>query len=222
VPPACADLVTVRHFGRNTLPAFTLFEKRFCRPRGVDARKPAELWGFNHQTMSFVTGPGYFIARQDPTRPEILIDYTAIRPAPEGRVRSRRNENASQFVRHMIDTLRRVFAHVTIGPRRARGATRQLVRAGEAGVGRVHVRELRPVGAHGAVTGGGGHGAAHRVGLPRRSTSSPLPASSRTAKRRCAPSRRVAAAASPSPGRPGAGRRERARRARVRRDAHIP
>ena len=50
VPPGCADLETVRHFGRNTLPAFTLFEKRFCRPRGADARKPGELWGFNFQT----------------------------------------------------------------------------------------------------------------------------------------------------------------------------
>ena len=31
VPPGSADLETIRHFGRNTLPAFTLFEKRFSR-----------------------------------------------------------------------------------------------------------------------------------------------------------------------------------------------
>src|SRR3990172_10191029 len=36
VPPATPDLVPVRHYGRNTLPAFTIFEKRFCRPRGAD------------------------------------------------------------------------------------------------------------------------------------------------------------------------------------------
>jgi hypothetical protein len=124
VAPACADLETVRHFGRNTLPAFTLFEKRFCRPRGADARKPGELWGFNHQTLSFVTGPGYFIAREDPSRPEILIDYTAVPPAhPEGWPEVRRNENGlSQFVYgHMIDTLRRVSEHVTIGSAARKG-----------------------------------------------------------------------------------------------------
>jgi hypothetical protein len=124
VPPACADLDTVRHFGRNTLPAFTLFEKRFCRPRGADARKPGELWGFNHQTMSIVTGPGYFVARQDPARPEILIDYTAVPPrAPDGWPAVRRNENGlSQFVYgYMIDTLRRVSEHVTIGSAARKG-----------------------------------------------------------------------------------------------------
>jgi hypothetical protein len=124
VPPACADLDTVRHFGRNTLPAFTLFEKRFCRPRGADARKPGELWGFNHQTLSFATGPGYFIAREDPSRPEVLIDYTDV-PAghPEGWPEVRRNEiGLSRFVYgHMIDTLRRVSEHVTIGSAARKG-----------------------------------------------------------------------------------------------------
>ena len=36
VPPEVGDLEPVRHFGKNTLPAFTHFEKRFCRPRDVD------------------------------------------------------------------------------------------------------------------------------------------------------------------------------------------
>ena len=124
VPPACADLETVRHFGRNTLPAFTLFEKRFCRPRGADTRKPGELWGFNHQALSFVTGPGYFIAREDPSRAEILIDYTAVPPShPDGWPEVRRNEvGLSQFVYgHMIDTLRRVSEHVTIGSAARKG-----------------------------------------------------------------------------------------------------
>ena len=118
------NLETVRHFGRNTLPAFTLFEKRFCRPRGADARKPGELWGFNHQTLSFATGPGYFIAREDPSRPEVLIDYTNV-PAghPEGWPEVRRNEiGLSRFVYgHMIDTLRRVSEHVTIGSAARKG-----------------------------------------------------------------------------------------------------
>jgi hypothetical protein len=124
VPPVCADLDTVRHFGRNTLPAFTLFEKRFCRPRGADARKPGELWGFNHQALSFVTGPGYFVAREDPSRSEVLIDYTNVPPShPDGWPGVRRNESGlSQFVYgYMIDTLRRVSEHVTIGSAARKG-----------------------------------------------------------------------------------------------------
>ena len=35
VAASTGDLVAVRHFGRNTLPAFTHFEKRFCRPREI-------------------------------------------------------------------------------------------------------------------------------------------------------------------------------------------
>jgi hypothetical protein len=118
VPPATAELVPVRHFGRNTLPAFTLFEKRFCRPGGEDAEKPGELWGYNHQSTAWATGPGYFVATQDPARPEVLIDYTRV---PAGRAQGwpppRRNDRGlARFVYgFMIDRLRRVSEHVTIG-----------------------------------------------------------------------------------------------------------
>ena len=43
VPPDRRPLETVRHLGRNTLPAFTLFEKRFCRPSGADPRPQVRL-----------------------------------------------------------------------------------------------------------------------------------------------------------------------------------
>ena len=56
VTPDTEDFVPVRHCGRNTLPAFTHFEKRFCRPRGADREKPGELYGFNFQSMAKVTG----------------------------------------------------------------------------------------------------------------------------------------------------------------------
>jgi hypothetical protein len=124
VPPTAGDLQTIRHFGRNTLPAFTLFEKRFCRPRGADARKPGELWGFNFQTMGFLTGPGYFVAREDPSRPEVWVDYNAVPPShPDGWPALRRNEaGLSRFVYgYMIDTLRRVSEHVTIGSAARKG-----------------------------------------------------------------------------------------------------
>jgi hypothetical protein len=125
VPPHVADLAPVRHHGKNTLPAFTLFEKRFTRPRGQDAEKPDELWGYNYQPTPVVgslTGPGYYLAIQDRARAEVLIDYTRVPAAnagslPAGWPAVRRNERGlGRFVYgHMIDTLRGVSEHVTIG-----------------------------------------------------------------------------------------------------------
>jgi hypothetical protein len=119
VSPETAELATVRHYGRNTLPAFTRFEKRFCRPPGQDPGHPAELWGFNFQAMSFVTGPGYFVAREDPDRREVLVDYNHVpSQAPPGWPPVRANEQLllGRFVYgYMIDTLRRVSEHVSIG-----------------------------------------------------------------------------------------------------------
>jgi hypothetical protein len=118
VPPAVPDLAEVRHFGRNTLPAFTLFEKRFCRPRGADPHKPDALYGFNFQTLSPLTGPGYFVARKVSGRPEVDIDYRELPPEhPPGWPPIRSNERGlGRFVYgFMVDTLRRVSEHVTIG-----------------------------------------------------------------------------------------------------------
>lgn len=118
------DLGTVRHYGRNTLPAFTHFEKRFCRPPGRDRGQPADLWGFNFQTMAFFTGPGYFVAREDPERREVLVDYNAVpSEAPPGWPPVRPNERIpGRFVYgFMVDTLRRVSEHVTIGSAARKG-----------------------------------------------------------------------------------------------------
>jgi hypothetical protein len=119
VPPDRGDLQTVRHFGRNTLPAFRLFEKRFCRPPGEDRRKPQRLLGFNFQTFAWVTGPGYFVARPGPRHREVSVDYREV-PAgevPQGWPRVAGNEGVpARFVYgFMVDTLRRVSEHVTIG-----------------------------------------------------------------------------------------------------------
>jgi hypothetical protein len=118
VPAGVADLATVRHYGKNTLGAFTLFEKRFCRPRGEDARKPGMLYGFNFQSLSPLTGPGYFVARPVPGRPEVDIDYREVPPTqPPGWPAIKSNERGlGRFVYgFMVDTLRRVSEHVTIG-----------------------------------------------------------------------------------------------------------
>jgi hypothetical protein len=118
VPRAAGDLVPVRHHGRNTLPAFNFFEKRFTRPAGADPQAPGTLYGFNFQSMSWITGPGYFVALDSPNAPEVLIDYRRVPPAkpadwPEIRTNDR---GLGRLVYgNMVDTLRRVSEHVTVG-----------------------------------------------------------------------------------------------------------
>lgn len=124
VPPGVAAGATLRHFGRNTLPLFTHFEKRFCRPVDADPEKPDALWGFNFQQLQPVTGPGYFVARAAPDRPEVWIDYTRVPDAaPQGWPALRRNESGlARFVYgFMIDTLRGVSEHVTVGSAARKG-----------------------------------------------------------------------------------------------------
>jgi hypothetical protein len=124
VPRCTPELAGVRHYGRNTLPAFTHFEKRFCRPPGRDAARPGELWGYNFQALAPLTGPGYFVAREDTARGEVLVDYREVPPqAPPGWPPVRRNEGGlARFVYgFMVDTLRRVSRHVTIGSAARRG-----------------------------------------------------------------------------------------------------
>jgi hypothetical protein len=118
VPPDRADLEEVRHLGRNTLPLFRIFEKRFCRLPGSAPQSPGSLAGYNFQTMSPVTGPGYFLAVEDSERREVLVDYRKLpSQKPVGWPEIRSNEKGlGRFVYgFMIDRLRRVSEHVTIG-----------------------------------------------------------------------------------------------------------
>lgn len=124
VPASRVNLEEVRHLGRNSLPVFRIFEKRFCRLEGTDAQSPESLAGYNFQPMSPVTGPGYFVARQDEKRAEVLVDYGRLPSArPLDWPEIRPNERGlSRFVyAHMIDTLRRVSEHVTIGSAAKKG-----------------------------------------------------------------------------------------------------
>lgn len=124
VPPATPEGGTVRHFGKNTLPLFTHFEKRFSRPPGHDPSAPGELWGYNHQSLSPLTGPGYFVAKEDAARGEVWIDYREVPPeAPRGWPPVRTNERGVGRLVYgsMVDSLRRVSEHVTIGSAAAHG-----------------------------------------------------------------------------------------------------
>ena len=87
VTPGVEPLVEVIHHGKNSLPAFTHFQKRFCKPKAAEegAEAPNELWGYNEQTFGTFTGPGYFVThlpegRDDGAAGEIDIDYRKIPP----------------------------------------------------------------------------------------------------------------------------------------------
>lgn len=70
---------TVIFEGRNSLPLFTRFQKRFTRSQG-------QVIGYNHQTWGWVTGPGYFVVKppegEGPHPDELFFDYTAEPPLP--------------------------------------------------------------------------------------------------------------------------------------------
>lgn len=118
VQPDVPDLGVVRHYGKNSLPLFTEFEKRFSRPPGQDSSTPDELMGFNFQTMSPITGPGYFMATEDKDRGEVLVDYRRLpdcHPPDWPEIRSNERGLGRFVYGFMVDTLRRVSEHVTIG-----------------------------------------------------------------------------------------------------------
>lgn len=60
-------------YGLNSLKQFRKFQKRLIKNEGE-----ANLSGYNYQPMSWVTGPGYFTVKEDPTNPgEAFFDYTS-------------------------------------------------------------------------------------------------------------------------------------------------
>jgi len=112
VPPDAPPLREIIFHGKNSLPAFTLFQKRFCRPPRGD-----ELWGYNHQSLAWLTGPGYFVVHEEGGR-GAAIDYREVPPDhpgtwPEVKPNDR---GFSRFVYSgMVDYMRRVARDVFIG-----------------------------------------------------------------------------------------------------------
>jgi len=118
VPPDAAPLREVIFHGKNTLPMFSLFQKRFCRPpadRGAD-----ELWGYNEQVNRLFTGPGFFVAHHEGS--ELVIDYRVL---PEARPEELpagwpgiipNSARLSYFIYNgTVDVMRRVSDRVSIG-----------------------------------------------------------------------------------------------------------
>jgi hypothetical protein len=125
VPASIGPLVEVIHEGRNTLPMFSHLQKRFAK---LDAKLDAfPMGGFNHQTMSPFTGPGYFVVTQGEGEHEgeLVLDYTKVpksKPAGWPEIRPNQGPIASIVYGGMIDYLRGISAHVSIGRAHSRVA----------------------------------------------------------------------------------------------------
>jgi hypothetical protein len=118
VPAHVAPRTEVIHAGKNSLPLFSRFQKRFCR-----APQPAstELWGYNEQTMRPFTGPGYFVCHLD-EEGRLVIDYRNTPAAgpqdlPPGWPPILPNSaRLSRFIYNgTVDVMRRVSQRVSVG-----------------------------------------------------------------------------------------------------------
>ncbi len=122
VPEDTEDLTEVIHWGRNTLPAFRRFQKRFCRPTAAQRGDNTDphLWGYNANPPLVLgaVGPGYFVARHGADDTPVWIDYLLTPPdkVPHWPAIKPKTYRLSRFVYHgTIDRMRKVSEHVSIG-----------------------------------------------------------------------------------------------------------
>lgn len=124
-PASKKPLEQVIHHGKNSLPVFTKFQKRFCK--AAPEAKTANLWGYNEQAAKAFTGPGYFVTRpttaSDLDNHGVVIDYTL---EPQGKAEGwpkfiPNNKRLSRFIYNGTkDYMRGVSQHLSIG-RASRG-----------------------------------------------------------------------------------------------------
>ncbi len=142
VPPEVPPLTEVIHHGKNSLPAFTHFQKRFCKPSGDETGK---LWGYNHNGgfVTWFAGAGYYVAH-DWEPGEIAVDYTLVPPGkpaswPDSVVKNERGIGPRAVYGNMVDIMRGLSKNVSIG--RARRC-KQAAEARDLGVDGCLVRAL--------------------------------------------------------------------------------
>jgi len=104
--------------GKNSLPAFTEFQKICCRPPAAQAADV--LWGYNETTIKTMVGPGYYVCHDTESSPlgGAAFDYRELPAAhPAGWPEIRPNSaGLSRFVYNgMVDYMRRVSQSVFIG-----------------------------------------------------------------------------------------------------------
>jgi hypothetical protein len=126
VPPSIGPLVEVICDLKNSLPAFSVSQKRFCRPTDPAAH-PDKLWGYN-ETNHFqesVHGPGYFVAKTSEKAGEVNVDYKELPPEkPASWPKIVDNTGVGGLVYgNMVDRMRKISNHVFIG-RAERNGTR--------------------------------------------------------------------------------------------------
>ncbi len=108
--------------GRNSMAMFNLFQKRFTRPEGE-----AVLWGYNHQTWAWLTGPGYFVAHPQSDDGSLLFDYERLPDrTPDSWPALKPNSGfpASLVYGSMTDVVRAVSLDVLIGKAYLKGKER--------------------------------------------------------------------------------------------------
>ncbi len=98
--------------GLNNLPMFRSFEKRLVRSAS------GQVFGFNFQSMSFFTGPGYFEVTESGS--ELLFDYTKVPspsdvPADWPKVVPNDRGFSNLVYKNLHDFCRRVSRDVVIG-----------------------------------------------------------------------------------------------------------
>ena len=126
VPPDVPPLTEVIHHGKNSLPAFTHFQKRFCRPAEGEAANGEGvskhvLWGYNQNPpfIMWFAGAGYYVAH-DWEPGEIAVDYTLVPPAkpaawPDAVVKNERGIGPRAVYGNMVDIMRGLSKNVSIG-----------------------------------------------------------------------------------------------------------
>jgi hypothetical protein len=116
VPAGVGKGVEVIHQGHNTLLLHNEFQKRFVRLEGDEY----EVAGYNFQSLSMFSGPGYFVVRpgEGEHEGELAIDYTKLpktKPAGWPELAPNGGIIPGLVYGNMIDYLRKISAHVSIG-----------------------------------------------------------------------------------------------------------
>ncbi|MBW2453119.1 MAG: hypothetical protein JRI68_01335 [Deltaproteobacteria bacterium] len=108
--------------GRNSLPMFTRFQKRFARVES------GQVVGYNHQTWAFVTGPGFFVVKEGQPGARVLkelyLDYTDVpKEVPAGWPQFKPNEAGLSLLvyANMKDYMREIATNAYIGAAFKRG-----------------------------------------------------------------------------------------------------
>ena len=117
VPEHLGASVPVHHLG-ITLP-MGRFEKRFVRAPDM----PGELWGYNHQSLAWLTGPGSFVVHEagSENHDALFIDYRRSRVAKSrDGLRPNRIWGTLSYG-GMRDFMRRVSDRVSVGRAFVRG-----------------------------------------------------------------------------------------------------